>query len=89
MPKATIQLFCISLFIYLFIVGEKPYKCTECSSAFVRHGHLQRHMLTHAEEKPYKCKTCPKSFTQYRNLQTHMYKHTGKFSIVLLVYSTS
>lgn len=58
--------------------GESPYKCTQCSRAFVRSTDLQRHLRNHTGEKPYKCKECSRAFARSTDLKRHMRTHTGE-----------
>ena len=60
------------------ITGESPYKCTQCSRAFVRSTDLQRHLRNHTGEKPYKCKECSRAFARSTDLKRHMRTHTGE-----------
>lgn len=58
--------------------GESPYKCTQCSRAFVRSTDLQRHLRNHTGEKPYKCQECSRAFARSTDLKRHMRTHTGE-----------
>lgn len=62
----------------LCISGESPYKCTQCSRAFVRSTDLQRHLRNHTGEKPYKCQECSRAFARSTDLKRHMRTHTGE-----------
>lgn len=64
---------CLSVYL-----GESPYKCTQCSRAFVRSTDLQRHLRNHTGEKPYKCQECSRAFARSTDLKRHMRTHTGE-----------
>ena len=68
---------CTKLF-FIFSSGESPYKCTQCSRAFVRSTDLQRHLRNHTGEKPYKCQECSRAFARSTDLKRHMRTHTGE-----------
>ena len=68
---------CTKLFP-IFPSGESPYKCTQCSRAFVRSTDLQRHLRNHTGEKPYKCQECSRAFARSTDLKRHMRTHTGE-----------
>ena len=59
-------------------LGESPYKCTQCSRAFVRSTDLQRHLRNHTGEKPYKCAECLRAFARSTDLKRHFRTHTGE-----------
>lgn len=61
-----------------FILGEKPYLCTECGHAFIQRSHLMEHIKTHSEERPYKCHMCDRGFKQSSSLKSHIKIHTGQ-----------
>ena len=65
--------YCLSVYL-----GESPYKCTQCSRAFVRSTDLQRHLRNHTGEKPYKCQECSRAFARSTDLKRHMRTHTGE-----------
>lgn len=69
--------FSCQLLVYAF-VGESPYKCTQCSRAFVRSTDLQRHLRNHTGEKPYKCAECMRAFARSTDLKRHFRTHTGE-----------
>ncbi|XP_014670592.1 PREDICTED: zinc finger protein 836-like isoform X6 [Priapulus caudatus] len=50
--------------------GEKPYKCTLCSSAFTQYSSLACHRRIHTGEKPYVC-MCGRAFNDSSNLRRH------------------
>ena len=51
--------------------GEKPYKCSQCDTAFSYDTQLSNHMRTHTGEKLYKCSECEKTFSTNSNLYSH------------------
>ncbi|KAA1477311.1 hypothetical protein DENSPDRAFT_875196 [Dentipellis sp. KUC8613] len=60
--------------------GEKPFKCTSCPAAFLKHHQLRAHAATeHAPPgtKPYQCEHegCTKSFSTNQKLRTHAKVH--------------
>lgn len=58
--------------------GDKPYKCSECPSAFKKAHNLKVHLRIHTGESPYQCQECPAAFKSAGNLKTHMRVHTGE-----------
>ena len=71
-------------------LGEKPYKCDQCSSAFAEKINLIRHIRLHnglfnrfnwncsnVGDKPYKCEQCPMYFARKSNLTRHILIHKG------------
>lgn len=65
--------------------GERPFKCTYCSSAFMRSSTLKIHIRRHTGEKPYRCNVCGKCFSESGNLKTHMRTHEVSLSIFLII----
>ena len=75
----------------LLLIGEKPYKYSQCSSAFAHISALKEHKRRHTGfvrlkgtsnsifkgEKPYKCGSCSSNFARYSQLYKHKLIHTG------------
>ncbi|KAL3182750.1 hypothetical protein MRX96_029350 [Rhipicephalus microplus] len=57
--------------------GKGPFKCSVCSTEFVKWSQLQRHERAHAEDKPFKCSRCEASFNHELNLRLHIATHPG------------
>ncbi|XP_034658173.1 zinc finger protein 34-like isoform X2 [Drosophila subobscura] len=57
---------------------KKPFRCSQCSKAFMHKGNLDAHMRLHTGERPFRCSHCSKAFVQKGNLEVHMRHHTGE-----------
>ena len=57
---------------YMFVTGERPFKCHICDKAFNQKGSLQIHASKHTGSKPYECEFCPSAFSQKGNLRAHI-----------------
>lgn len=57
---------------------RKPFKCTECSKAFISCSHLTQHQPIHTGEKPYKCIECGKAFNHNSTLSENQQMHTSE-----------
>lgn len=69
--------FCHVYFLYLFLIGEKPFKCTICEREFRQSSTLTNHVKIHTGEKPFSCNFCSKQFRQLSTLSNHVKIHTG------------
>jgi KRAB domain-containing zinc finger protein len=56
----------------IHLVGEKPFKCTDCDRGFTVEQSLKIHQRTHTGEKPFKCTDCDRGFTDRSNLTKHV-----------------
>jgi uncharacterized Zn-finger protein len=55
----------------------RPYRCTQCPSAFKKSSHLKQHLRSHSGERPYKCFQCFRSFISSGVLKNHIKTHEG------------
>lgn len=59
--------------------GERPYKCSYCSSAFKLPNALKYHENSiHLGLKNHECKICGKKLADGVNLRAHLRRHTGE-----------
>lgn len=47
------------------------FTCTQCTKAYKRPEHLQRHIATHSDERPYVCELCEATFQRSDVLRRH------------------
>lgn len=61
------------LFVYLLLLGEKPYVCTVpgCDKRFTEYSSLYKHHVVHTHSKPYNCNHCGKTYKQISTLAMH------------------
>ncbi|CAN8005842.1 unnamed protein product [Ixodes pacificus] len=59
-------------------LGEKPYKCQQCSQAFALRGALLYHTQMHASSNKYKRTSCPKSFVGNIECANQLQIQTGE-----------
>ncbi|XP_047996831.1 uncharacterized protein LOC125234576 [Leguminivora glycinivorella] len=55
--------------------SAKPYKCSLCKGAFVRHSEYVSHMNAHKAVRPYTCNYCGCQFIRKYNCQRHVREH--------------
>ncbi|XP_034828684.1 uncharacterized protein [Maniola hyperantus] len=55
--------------------SAKPYKCSLCKGAFIRHTEYVSHMNAHKSVRPYTCKYCGCQFIRKYNCQRHVREH--------------
>lgn len=55
--------------------SAKPYKCSLCKGAFIRHTEYVSHMNAHKSVKPYTCNYCGCQFIRKYNCQRHVREH--------------
>ncbi|XP_051985121.1 zinc finger E-box-binding homeobox 1-like [Xyrauchen texanus] len=53
-------------------VGNRRFKCTECSKAFKYKHHLKEHLRIHSGEKPYECFNCQRRFSHSGTYSAHI-----------------
>lgn len=63
-------------------MGEKSFRCDNCSYGCRRKNALSRHIRTHTKEKPFACHLCESTFARSDSLKIHLMSHSGakKFS---------
>lgn len=59
-------------------LGEKPYKCQQCSQAFALRGALLYHTQMHASSNKFKRASCPKSFVGNLECANHLQIQMGE-----------
>lgn len=73
-----------SSYVFLFVSGEKPFKCEYegCDRRFANSSDRKKHSHVHTSDKPYNCRVpgCDKSYTHPSSLRKHMKVHgcTGR-----------
>ncbi|CAH0582870.1 unnamed protein product [Chrysodeixis includens] len=55
--------------------SAKPYKCSLCKGAFIRHTEYISHMNAHKSVRPYTCNYCGCQFIRKYNCQRHVREH--------------
>jgi hypothetical protein len=56
--------------------GERPFKCTDCASAFVQSGALHQHIAAvHLGLRPHACSECGAAFAHTCVLKKHITRH--------------
>lgn len=75
---------------FLFLLGEKPFKCEYegCDRRFANSSDRKKHMHVHTSDKPYLCKMCDKSYTHPSSLRKHM-KVTTLPCIIIIFFSST
>ncbi|KAH8284492.1 hypothetical protein KR054_004174, partial [Drosophila jambulina] len=66
-PKSFYKACHLKVHITLCHTEERPYKCSQCESAFKTPSCLKRHIETHSSRKEYKCDLCERSYVQERS----------------------
>lgn len=56
----------------------KPYKCSLCKSAFIRHSEYTSHMHSHRNVRPYTCNYCGSQFIRKYNCIRHAREHESE-----------
>ncbi|KAK7869939.1 hypothetical protein R5R35_013717 [Gryllus longicercus] len=56
----------------------KPFKCSLCKSAFIRHSEYTAHMHSHRNVRPYTCNYCGSQFIRKYNCIRHAREHEGE-----------
>ncbi|XP_049870479.1 uncharacterized protein LOC126369927 isoform X2 [Pectinophora gossypiella] len=55
--------------------SAKPFKCSLCKGAFIRHTEYISHMNSHKSVRPYTCNYCGCQFIRKYNCQRHVREH--------------
>lgn len=57
-------------------LGEKPFKCSQCSASYIHGRDLRRHnRVKHEGETPFACEVCHKVFSRKYSLGKHLKTH--------------
>lgn len=59
-------------FLFLQILGERPFVCEICKRAFNQKASLRTHMAMHFGNRPHRCDFCDAHFSQKGNLRAHV-----------------
>ena len=62
----------------VYVSGERPYRCEQCSATFAYFSSLAAHRKLHSNNKPFICDVCGASFFTAYNLRLHSRKHSGE-----------
>ncbi|KAJ2947298.1 hypothetical protein O0L34_g17015 [Tuta absoluta] len=92
-PICKLQLSCPQrLKTHIAVVHEKvkPFKCTECESAFARKDELTLHIRSHTGDKPYECDKCTYRSADSSAMRRHKRSHAkeGVYRCKICLYST-
>ncbi|KAH8296277.1 hypothetical protein KR054_004049, partial [Drosophila jambulina] len=89
-PKSFYKACHLKVHTTLCHTEERPYKCSQCESAFKTPNCLKRHFETHSSRKEYKCDLCERSYVQERSFKIHRFrclKNSEKSSLLEKVRS--
>ncbi|XP_034558480.1 zinc finger protein 85-like [Notolabrus celidotus] len=59
-------------------IGQKPYKCPDCSERFATYKKQRIHLKIHKDPPQYRCSHCGMEFKSEGYLQRHLFVHTGE-----------
>lgn len=60
------------------VLAATLFHCRQCSKAYKRPEHLQRHYATHGSERPYQCQICGSTFQRSDVFKRHVKTCNGK-----------
>lgn len=59
-------------YIFVLILGKRPFYCDMCRKVFARKNRFNYHLRCHSSEKHFKCHICEKSYKSEYNLNCHI-----------------
>jgi len=60
------------MYVFVMVIGQRPFVCTICDKAFKHKHHLTEHGRLHSGEKPFRCEHCLKTFSHSGSFSQHM-----------------